>query len=1069
MKKSTKFVSLLLALMLAVSTFAGIAVFPASAADGQKVNFRFPSDGTWKLSGLKINSRTGKANVYCYAYAIYGNTHKYSLGWKTRTTQCLAVDEGSGLTESKLFTFDLSTSKYGGIEEGADYGIIFSTAADGQEQTCDLTMTTDCIGDTMYIAPYYDERSGQTIATRENAADSTKLDYYAAWEINSDTCGPKATISSLGNLLPGMFPKNQPPQQQLSNALKQYLTNPVNNPYFQYENNMKLCDQLGVTPQQVYDQYMLDNADKISGDPETDPEGKIPCPFYRYMEENDQEQIVEKKLAAPDYVKEVLGLNNEEPTTEEPTTLPAEIESVTVDLPGTIAPGEAIVNSVPNTANDEYEIADLSWAPADESFAYGTDYTCTVTFDAKPGYTFTDGTTATANVTEGSITDYATNVTNYGDTLAATFTFTMPEEPTTEEPTTEEPTTEPAPADTYTVAGSSAAIFGSTWDATNTANDMTKGDDGIWTITYSDVQPESAIQLKVLKNHSWDEAWGDKETGDNYTFNVDTACDVTVSFDPATETVTVTGEGVSQDTSLDVYSVIAVGNGEDTYLNGANWDPCDPANAMTEVSDGIWEMTMEDIYAFDNYNIKFAINSIDEEGNPTTNPWAHNFGAEVEQLYPTGEPIDAVYNGKNCIFEVEEDGSTVKLQLDLREFDFKTKQGAKMTITVEAPEEEPTTEVVPSTEEPTTEAPTTEEPTTEAPTTEEPTTEAPTTEEPTTEPTPDDAVYTVAGSSAAIFGSTWDATNTANDMTKGDDGIWTITYSDVQPESAIQLKVLKNHSWDEAWGDKETGDNYTFNVDTACDVTVSFDPATETVTVTGEGVSQDTSLDVYSVIAVGNGEDTYLNGANWDPCDPANAMTEVSDGIWEMTMEDIYAFDNYNIKFAINSIDEEGNPTTNPWAHNFGAEVEQLYPTGEPIDAVYNGKNCIFEVEEDGSTVKLQLDLREFDFKTKKGAKMTITVTPPEPLPSEGLIGDVNGDGVVTVSDATLIQQYAIELPIEGPFNNKLADVNNDGVITILDASCVQRYVAEMTKKIGNAGKPYESVVPASDDPQIIK
>ena len=305
-------------------------------------------------------------------------------------------------------------------------------------------------------------------------------------------------------------------------------------------------------------------------------------------------------------------------------------------------------------------------------------------------------------------------------------------------------------------------------------------------------------------------------------------------------------------------------------------------------------------------------------------------------------------------------------------------------------------------------------------------------------------------------------------MTKGDDGIWTITYTDVQPEAAIQLKVLKNHSWDEAWGDKETGDNYTFNVDTACDVTVSFDPATETVNVTGDGVTQDTELDAYSVIAVGNGEDTYLNGANWDPCDPANAMTEVSDGIWEMTMEDIYAFDNYNIKFAVNSVDAEGNPTSNPWAHSFGAEAEQLYPTGEELDAVYNGKNCIFEVEGDGSTVKFQLDLRNFDFKTKSGAKMTITVETPD-VPSEGIIGDVNGDGFVTVSDATLIQQYAIELPIEGPFNNKLADVNNDGVITILDASCVQRYVAVMTKKIGNAGKPYESVVPASDDPQIIK
>ena len=122
---------------------------------------------------------------------------------------------------------------------------------------------------------------------------------------------------------------------------------------------------------------------------------------------------------------------------------------------------------------------------------------------------------------------------------------------------------------TYTVAGSSAAMFGSTWDATNTANDMTFDEDSeLYEITYSAVEPENAIQLKVVKNHAWEEAWGDKETGDNYTFNVVTACDVTVTFDPDTQEVNVIGDGVTQDTTLDVNSVIAVGNGEETYLNG---------------------------------------------------------------------------------------------------------------------------------------------------------------------------------------------------------------------------------------------------------------------------------------------------------------------------------------------------------------------------------------------------------------------------------------------------------------------------------------------------------------------
>ena len=156
---------------------------------------------------------------------------------------------------------------------------------------------------------------------------------------------------------------------------------------------------------------------------------------------------------------------------------------------------------------------------------------------------------------------------------------------------------------------------------------------------------------------------------------------------------------VSENTGFDVYSVIAVGNGVETYLNGSNWNPCDPANAMTEVSDGIWEMTMEDIYYYDNYQIKFAANSVDEAGNPTSNPWAYTFGSEKEDAYPTGVDIDGVWSGKNCVFEVEEDGSKVKLQLDLRKFDYNTKQGAKFRITVvpsgmEFPTEEPTEEPI---------------------------------------------------------------------------------------------------------------------------------------------------------------------------------------------------------------------------------------------------------------------------------------------------------------------------------------------------------------------------------------
>ncbi|MBQ1453819.1 MAG: dockerin type I repeat-containing protein, partial [Ruminococcus sp.] len=80
----------------------------------------------------------------------------------------------------------------------------------------------------------------------------------------------------------------------------------------------------------------------------------------------------------------------------------------------------------------------------------------------------------------------------------------------------------------------------------------------------------------------------------------------------------------------------------------------------------------------------------------------------------------------------------------------------------------------------------------------------------------------------------------------------------------------------------------------------------------------------------------------------------------------------------------------------------------------------------------------------------------------------VNKDGAVDVVDAMFIQQVSVGKVPNSIFNNKLADVNNDGIINILDASCVQRYAAGYTKKIGEAGKNYEDITPASADPQIM-
>lgn len=58
------------------------------------------------------------------------------------------------------------------------------------------------------------------------------------------------------------------------------------------------------------------------------------------------------------------------------------------------------------------------------------------------------------------------------------------------------------------------------------------------------------------------------------------------------------------------------------------------------------------------------------------------------------------------------------------------------------------------------------------------------------------------------------------------------------------------------------------------------------------------------------------------------------------------------------------------------------------------------------------------------------------------ILGDVDGDGEVTVKDATLIQKFSAELETLSDKQKKAADINGDGTISILDATEVQKYVA---------------------------
>ena len=62
-------------------------------------------------------------------------------------------------------------------------------------------------------------------------------------------------------------------------------------------------------------------------------------------------------------------------------------------------------------------------------------------------------------------------------------------------------------------------------------------------------------------------------------------------------------------------------------------------------------------------------------------------------------------------------------------------------------------------------------------------------------------------------------------------------------------------------------------------------------------------------------------------------------------------------------------------------------------------------------------------------------------------LGDVNGDDLISVSDATLVQQQAAELiDLEGSAF-AAADTNHDGIVSVADATLIQQYAAEMIDK----------------------
>ena len=113
-------------------------------------------------------------------------------------------------------------------------------------------------------------------------------------------------------------------------------------------------------------------------------------------------------------------------------------------------------------------------------------------------------------------------------------------------------------ADTWTVAGSPVTLFGTEWDTTNEANDMTLTE-GLYVWEKKGVElTKSVVKFKVVKNHAWDESY----PADDYALNIpaDGTYDVMITFNAETHEVNATTTGGPE---LNTYTA--------SFENTGNW------------------------------------------------------------------------------------------------------------------------------------------------------------------------------------------------------------------------------------------------------------------------------------------------------------------------------------------------------------------------------------------------------------------------------------------------------------------------------------------------------------------
>ena len=217
----------------------------------------------------------------------------------------------------------------------------------------------------------------------------------------------------------------------------------------------------------------------------------------------------------------------------------------------------------------------------------------------------------------------------------------------------------------------------------------------------------------------------------------------------------------------------------------------------------------------------------------------------------------------------------------------------------------------------------------------------------------------VTGSVTDLFGTMWDNGNTDNLMEYMGNNIYSKTYTADASYTDVQVKVYDDG--DNEWYGDETGNNVWFEIQEPGEFTISYNALTKVVSVSGDNIydyNYNDPHDFESFYVFGNGDEGWLNNAADNEISYKNEMYEVAEYIYCLRLN---ASSGSGREFQISYC---GNMN-----FTFGGSFD-AYDVW--TDAVFMGDPVTLDVAENVTELCIFLDLRDFDFATKEGARFGV-------------------------------------------------------------------------------------------------